>query len=63
MEPKAKLFAKCLLAITTLLVVTSAQANICLFNCDTPVDVPEPGTIALMGIGLAGLAIARKKRK
>lgn len=29
---------------------------------DTP-QVPEPGTIALLGLGMAGLAVYRKRRK
>lgn len=28
-----------------------------------PVDVPEPGTLAAFGVGLAGLVIARRRRK
>ena len=26
-------------------------------------DVPEPGTLALMGLGLAGVAMARRRRR
>lgn len=28
-----------------------------------PVSVPEPGALGLMGLGIAGLFIARRKRK
>jgi len=33
------------------------------FNLTNKVQVPEPATLALFGIGLAGLGFARKKRK
>lgn len=33
-----------------------------LVNIDTPAVVPEPGSLALIGLGLAGLAVARKRK-
>ena len=38
-------------------------SNIYAFNSETAPEVPIPGAIWLMGAGLAGLQIARKKKK
>lgn len=32
------------------------------FRVSDPVDVPEPGTLALAGLGLIGLVLARKRK-
>lgn len=31
-------------------------------NCDNPSSVPEPGMLGLLGLGLAGIIIARRRR-
>lgn len=30
---------------------------------DEPVDIPEPGTLALLGLGLVGMGLARRRKK
>lgn len=40
------------------------QPGLRLFGgADNPTDVPEPATLALFGFGLAGLALAGRRRK
>ena len=41
----------------------SVEINVIVGNPVVPVDVPEPGTVAMFGIGLLGLGYARRKRQ
>tara|TARA_Y100001001_G_scaffold156853_1_gene174178 strand:- start:1397 stop:1870 length:474 start_codon:yes stop_codon:yes gene_type:complete len=38
-----------------------AISHVAIFGKSVPVDVPEPGTLALFGLGLAGLIASRRK--
>jgi len=39
-----------------------ASAGSCDPQCPPPVDIPEPGSMALLGLGLLGLAAAKKRK-
>jgi hypothetical protein len=38
------------------------NTNFFLLGLDDPIDVPEPGTLALLGIGLFGMGVARRRK-
>ena len=62
---KAKLIAIAATAGTiALLSAPAAQAvvTICAFSCRTASSVPEPATLGLLALGLAGAAIARRRK-
>jgi hypothetical protein len=39
-----------------------AAVTICAFSCKTASSVPEPATLGLLALGLAGAAIARRRK-
>ena len=46
-------------SITLLMLLTVSSA----WAAPAPVSVPEPGTLGLLALGIAGIALARRKKK
>lgn len=53
---------KTIIAALLLLVSNSLLADT-VYIADQAVNVPEPGVLALIGIGVAGLVLARRRKK
>jgi hypothetical protein len=45
-----------------MLCVPTAQAAMCVFACGVATSVPEPATLGLLALGVAGAAIARRRK-